>query len=86
MSLLELFCHVDTFCHAFLPHWEQVQRNHGQRTRQRPGQLAVSEVMRILIHFHQVRFRDFKTSYVVYVLGHLRREFPTLSATSASWN
>lgn len=29
-----------------------------------------------MIHFHQVRFRDFKTYYLVYVLEHLRREFP----------
>lgn len=76
MSLLELFCHVDEFCQSFLPQWEQLQRIHGQRTRQRAGRLAMSEVMTILIHFHQVRFRDFKTYYLVYVLGHLHREFP----------
>ncbi|MDP9313402.1 MAG: IS982 family transposase, partial [Chloroflexota bacterium] len=76
MSLLELYCHVDAFCHAFLPHWDQQLRAHGQRTRRRSGQLAPSEVMTILIHFHQMRFRDFKTYYLVYVLGHLRREFP----------
>ncbi|MDP9310127.1 MAG: IS982 family transposase [Chloroflexota bacterium] len=29
-----------------------------------------------MIHFHQVRFRDFKTYYLVYVLGHLHGEFP----------
>jgi len=76
MSLLELFCHVDEFCHLFLPQWEQVLYAQGQRTRRRTGQLAVSEVMTILIHFHQMRFRDFKTYYVGYVLGHLRKEFP----------
>jgi hypothetical protein len=36
----------------------------------------MSEVMTIVIHFHDVRFRDFKTYSLVYVLGHLRREFP----------
>lgn len=76
MSLLELYYHVDTFCQAFLPHWEQHLRQHGQRTRQRPGQLAMSELITILIHFHQLRFRDFKTYYLAYVLGHLQREFP----------
>jgi len=24
-SLLELFCHVDDFCKAFLPHWNNFQ-------------------------------------------------------------
>ncbi len=76
MSLLELFCHADTFCQTFLPTWEQALRTQGQRVRQRSGQLAMSEVMTIVIHFHQMRFRDFKTYYLVYVLGHLRREFP----------
>lgn len=61
---------------SFLPQWDQTLRAHGQRVRRRAGQLAPSEVMTILIHFHQSRFRDFKTYYVVYVLGHLRGEFP----------
>ena len=76
MSLLELFCHVDDFCHAFLPQWDQQLRAHGQRVRHRTGQLALSEVMTIMLHFHQLRFRDFKTYYLVYVLGHLRCAFP----------
>ncbi len=76
MSLLELFCDVDAFCHTFLPQWDQALRAHGQRARQRTGQLAMREVMTIVIHFHQLRFRDFKTYYLVYVLRHLRREFP----------
>jgi len=76
MSLLELFCDVDTFCSAFMPHWEQQLRLHGQSTRQRPGQLAMSEIMTILVYFHQMRFRDFKTYYLAYVRGHLHREFP----------
>lgn len=32
--------------------------------------------MTIVIHFHQVHFRDFKTYYLVYVRDHLRGEFP----------
>lgn len=76
MSLLELFCHVDAFCQTFLPQWDQQLRAHGQRVRHRSGQLAMSEIMTILIYFHQMRFRNFKTYYLAYVLGHLHREFP----------
>lgn len=76
MSLLELFCHVDTFCQRFLPEWDRHLRAHGQRSRQRSGQLAMSEIMTILVYFHQMRFRDFKTYYLAYVRGHLRGEFP----------
>jgi hypothetical protein len=34
------------------------------------------ERMTIVISFHHLRFRDFKTSYLAYVLDHLQREFP----------
>ncbi len=37
MSFLELYCHVDAFCHGFLPSWAHPLRAHGQRTRCRPG-------------------------------------------------
>lgn len=76
MSLLELFCHVDTFCQHVLPQWDQQLRDHGQRVRRRSGHLAMSEIMTIVIYFHQMRFRNFKTYYIGYVLGHLQREFP----------
>src|SRR5262249_35746552 len=46
----------------------------GQR-RRTPG-LCMSEIMTILIHFHQSGYRTFKTYYEQYVLKHLRREFP----------
>ena len=76
MRLLALFCHVDAFCQLFLPAWEQMLRAQKQCVRRRGGHLALSEVMTIIIHFHQVRFRDCTTYYLVYVRGHLRREFP----------
>ena len=76
MSLLELFCHVDTFCQTLLPQWDQQLLAHGQRSRRRSGQLVMSEIITILVYFHQMRCRDFKTYYRAYVRGHLRREFP----------
>jgi hypothetical protein len=78
MSLLELFCHVDDFCQTFVPQWEQQQLQNGSRQRRRRGQLCLSEIMTILSYFHQMRFRDFKTYYLGYVLPHLRSEFPGL--------
>ena len=50
----------------------------GQIKRQRRGQLAESEIMTILIHFHQSHYRDFKAFYTRHVLVHLRSEFPGL--------
>src|SRR5438552_565117 len=46
--------------------------------RERAGQLCSSEVMTILIHFHQSHYRTFKAYYTDYVQVHLRKEFPRL--------
>jgi hypothetical protein len=68
-SLLELFCHVDDFCKAFLPHWNK-QLLSARRPRGR--RLSFSEIMTILIHFHQSNYRNFKAYYLEYVMTHLR--------------
>lgn len=78
MSLLELFCDIDDFCQAFYPQWQQMLLDSGIKQRRRAGQMAASEIMTLLVHFHQMRFRDFKTYYTTYVQVYLQREFPTL--------
>jgi len=81
MSLLELFCDVDDFCRE----WNKAQPKKlsnatGQRVRQ-PG-LSESEIMTIVIHFHQSGYRDFKDYYIKHVQPHLRNEFPRLVSYS----
>ena len=61
-SLTELFCRVDDFWQAFEPLWREQQMSDGKQ-REREGELYPSEIMTILIHFHQARYRDFKTYY-----------------------
>ena len=78
MSLTELFCHVDDFCQAFEPVWQREQLSSGMSQRRRVGQLCLSEIMTILIHFHQSHYRDFKSYYTQHVQVYLRREFPRL--------
>ena len=69
MSLLELYCGVDDFWQGFEPEWQREQLASGSRQRQRDGQLCASEIMTILIYFHQMRYRDFKTYYTQFVQG-----------------
>jgi len=78
MSLLELFVSVDDFCRVFLPVWEQELLNDGSKKRRRAGQLSVSEIMTIIIYFHQSHYRNFKAYYTEHVCQHLRGEFPKL--------
>lgn len=78
MSLLELFCDVDDFCQVFLPIWEQKQLQDGTRKRLRQTQLSISEIMTIMILFHQSNYRTFKAFYLKYVQMYLKAEFPSL--------
>jgi hypothetical protein len=77
-SLLELFCDVDDFCKLFLPIWEQHRLASGLRQRKRKRSLTISEVMTILIAFHQSHYRDFKAYYCENVLKNWHAEFPGL--------
>jgi hypothetical protein len=77
MSLLELFCDVDDFMLSFAPQWRAGQLAAGKQ-RERRGQLSPSEVMTILIHFHQSHYRTFKAYYSGHVQVHLTKEFPHL--------
>jgi|GEM_PF-5224876 len=60
MSILELFCSVDDFWQQFSPNWHHDLLTSGQRQRLRPTQLYPSEIMTILILFHQSHYRTWK--------------------------
>jgi hypothetical protein len=77
MSLLELFCDVDDYWLRFGPQWKAAQLK-ASKQRERAGQLCPSEIMTILIHFHQSHYRTFKAYYTEHVQVHLTGEFPHL--------
>ena len=62
---------------SFAPHLKAIQLAAGKQ-RERQGQLCPSEVMTILIHFHQSHYRTFKAYYTEHVQVHLTGEFPHL--------
>lgn len=78
MSLLDLFCDVDDFMQCFEPVWAREQLANGAKHRQRATRLSASEIMTIMIHFHQSHYRDFKNYYTQHVQAYLRPEFPHL--------
>jgi hypothetical protein len=77
-SLLEMFVHIDDFWQSFRPIWHQHQLASGNRQRIRDSQMSESEIMTIIILFHQTQYRNFKAFYLGYVWHHLKAEFPTL--------
>jgi hypothetical protein len=78
MSLLKLFCNVDDFWQVFQARWLGVMLAPGAKPGVRSPGLSPSEIMTILIHFHQSHYRTFKAYYTEYVLIHCRSEFPAL--------
>ena len=77
-SLEALFCHVDDFCQIFEPKWRQLLLGNGLGQRQRTRCLSMSEIMTILIAFHQNHYRDFKHFYQKHVCKYWHKEFPRL--------
>ena len=77
-SVEELFCRVDDFCQAFEPEWERQLLGNGLQRRKRARSLCLSEIMTILIGFHQSCYRNFKTYYQEWVQRHYQPAFPGL--------
>lgn len=78
LKRLNLFCDVDDFCLIFIPLWNITLLQQGVLQRVREPRLSMSEIMTIIIHFHQSHYRDFKTYYLEYVCKYLGAEFPNL--------
>lgn len=78
MSLLELFCSIDDFCQSFEKQWQSELLESGLRQRRRQSQMSLSEMLCLMVYFHQSHYRDFKAYYTQHVEVYLQREFPKL--------
>jgi hypothetical protein len=75
-SLEELFCHIDDFCQQFAPKWHCMLLGEGGKHRHRLRALSLSEIMTILVCFHQQHYRNFKAFYCKHVACIGERRFP----------
>ena len=75
-DITTLFCSIDDFWMEFEPEWKKMLLAQGKQTPKRPPSLVESEVMTIVVLFHMMGYRNFKTFYIQYVCGHLRKYFP----------
>ena len=82
MNLIELFGKIDDFCNEFTPIWNKKLIELNKMKRNRNHQLSLSEMITIVIFFHQSGFRNFKDFYTKYVCIHLKNEFPKLLSYS----
>ena len=74
----EIFYLVDEFCKEFYRAEEGhvLTQTTVKRARNRKFILSDSEVITIMILFHQKQYRNFKHFYIYYVQKHLQSDFP----------
>ena len=84
MSIVSLFCEIDDFFLAYQAHLASHSLEDGKptETRGRPRSLHPSEVMTLLIAFHQSGYRTFKHFYQRHVSVYWCAEFPHLVSYS----
>ncbi len=78
MSILDVFCDVDGFWQEMGAEWEHTLIQSGGKPQLGEREMYPSEIMALLIPFHQSYYRTFKHYYTKYVQVTLRREFPRL--------
>jgi hypothetical protein len=78
MCRTEIFCKYDDFCHEFEDEWNKILLSANVNSRNRQGNLSLSERMTIITLFHRSNYRTFKHFYNSYVLKHYKKDFPRL--------
>jgi len=81
MNLTELYCDVDDFWKSFKQEWDKHLIDSGSSKRGPASELSISEMMTIIILFHQSNYRTFKHFYV-HICCSFQKEFPKLISYS----
>jgi len=76
LDITELFCSIDDFWNKFKLHWYKKQLGF-KSSRGPASKLSMSEIMTIMILFHQSNYRTFKYFYLN-LLTNYKKEFPNL--------
>lgn len=80
-DLTTLFCSIDDFWKTFKKDWEEKMIGAGKSKRGPEPELSISEMMTIVILFHQSNYRTFKHFYQ-FISNHFRKYFPKLISYS----
>lgn len=76
MSLTQLFCDADDFCNSFIPQWEAQQIESGEKKRRRKRCISPSEIITLIVYYHQSGYGTFKWFYQRYLPKNLSKAFP----------
>ena len=77
MDIVSLFCEIDDFYKVFETVWRKHLIGNG-RVRNPKTSLSMSEVMTILVMYHESGYKNLKSFYLREIGLHHRNEFPHL--------
>ncbi len=78
MEIIAMFSDMDDFCLEFEPELNKRLLKEGEKERNKKSRLSISEIMTIMVWFHQSGYRTFKDYYTKEVMKHLMWAFPKL--------
>jgi len=78
MQLTEIFYEIDEFCKQFEKQIERRLLSDGKNKRNRAFQLSLSEVMTIMVCYHESGYKTFKDFYEKHVLVYMKADFHPL--------
>lgn len=81
MCLTEMYCNIDDFWKSFEQEWNKHLIDSGKSKRGPEPELTISEMMTIVILFHQSNYRTFKHFYS-YICSYLCKDFPNIISYS----
>ncbi len=78
--LTELYCDIDDCCQYYQAQIKQhlLELKSNKQTRNRACKISISEIITILILFHQIKYKNFKNYYNFYFNRLLHKDFPNL--------
>ena len=78
MHLTKIFYEVDEFCKQFEKQFERRLLSVGEDKRKRAFSLTLSEIMTIMIYYHESGYKTFKDYYEKHVMIYMRGDFKAL--------
>lgn len=82
MCRTAIFCKLDDFCKEFIPKFDSYLIGEGFIKRKRAKTMYLSEMLLIMVMFHQSNYRTFKKFYIDYIYKHCQDDFSNLLSYS----
>ena len=76
--LTKIFCEIDDFIKEFEPIYKSKLIPQDNKKSNKNSKLSMSEIMTILVFYHNYGNRTFKDFYIKTVLKHMKKDFPDL--------